>query len=393
MSDYFDRVVERQKSNSIKWGAPHKNLQPDEVAAHPLPMWVADMDFKSPPAVIEALERAVRDGIFGYPFRTASYEEAVCGWQNRRFGWQPKPEWLVQTPGVITALSMIIQTFTREGDAVLIQPPVYGHFFNDVQQNNRRVNEAPLTLNGTSYSFDPDAFESSITPETRLFILCNPHNPTGNVWSADDLRRMGEICLRHKILVVSDEIHQDLIFNPHAKHIPFASLGDEFAKNAIVCTAPSKSFNLAGLQCSNLFAADDKIRSQLQATLVRGGLNFVNALGAVACEAAYSQGEDWLEHLLRYIRGNHQHFASSIHQLFPQLRVLNTDALYLAWMDCRGMNMAAPELEKFMLTQGRVWFDRGSKFGWQGQGFMRVNLGCPRSTVDEAINRLKNALQ
>lgn len=393
VTNTFDCIIDRRETNSIKWGAPYKNLEADEATADPLPMWVADTDFRSPPAVIDALEKAIRDGIFGYPFRTESYEEAVCGWQQRRFGWNARPEWLLQTPGVITALNMIVQTFTRAGDAVLIQPPVYGHFFNDVHENGRRVIEAPLTLNEASYSFDADIFEASITPDTKLFILCNPHNPTGNVWSEDNLRQMGEICLRHNILIVSDEIHQDLIFNPRVKHIPFASLGDEFARNSIVCTAPSKTFNIAGLQCSNLFIANEKIRSELQRTLVRAGLNFVNSLGAVACEAAYKHGETWLAELLSYLRGNHQHFSSSIHQLFPQLRVFETDALYLAWMDCRSLNMAAPELEKFMLTRAHLWFDRGSKFGTQGHGFMRVNLGCPRSTIDEAISRLKGALQ
>lgn len=392
MATDFDLEIDRRHSSSIKWAAPHRNLSADEAAADPLPMWVADMDFRSPPQVLEALEKAIRDGVFGYPFRTESYEEAVCGWQNKRFGWQPEPAWLVQTPGVVTALNVIIQTFSRPGDAVLVQPPVYGHFFNDALENGRQVVEAPLKLEDASYSFDADSFEAAITPETKLFILCNPHNPTGNVWSEADLRRMGEICLRHGVLVVSDEIHQDMIFNPHRKHIPFASLGDEFAENSIVCTAPSKTFNIAGLQCSNLFIANEKIRGELQRALVRGGLNFVNMLGAVACEAAYRDGEPWLEDLLGYIRENHRHFAAGIHQTFPKLRVFETDALYLAWMDCRDLGMPAPELEKFMLTRARVWFDRGSKFGRQGHGFMRVNLGCPRVRIDEAIDRMKTAL-
>lgn len=392
MSADFDTAIDRRYSNSIKWGAPHKNLQPEEAAADPLPMWVADMDFRSPPCVIEALDKAVQDGIFGYPFRTESYEEAICGWQKQRFGWDAKPEWLVQTPGVVTALNMLVQSFSKPGDAVLIQPPVYSHFFNDVLENGRRIVEAPLQLNAASYSFDAENFEAAITPDMKLFILCNPHNPTGNVWSEADLRQMGEICLRHNILVVADEIHEDLIFNPRVKHIPFASLGDEFAQNSVVCTAPSKTFNIAGLQCSNLFIANAKIRAEFQRVLNRAGLNFVNNLGAVACEAAYRRGESWLDALLAYVRGNHQYFASSVHQLFPKLRVFDTDALYLAWMDCRKLGMPQPELEKFMLTEARVWFDRGSKFGTQGYGFMRVNLGCSRSTIDEALARMKATL-
>jgi cystathionine beta-lyase len=393
LTTYFDLELDRRHSSSIKWAAPGRNLSADEAAADPLPMWVADMDFRSPPPVIEALDKAIRDGIFGYSFRTHGYEEAVCGWQKKRFGWDAKPQWLVQMPSVVTGLNLIIRVFSRAGDAILVQPPVYGHFFNDAVENGRQVVEAPLQLDerSRSYSFDADAFEAAITPKTKIFLLCNPHNPTGNVWQEADLRRMGEICLRHNILVVSDEIHQDLVFSPNRKHVPFASLGEEFADNSIVCTAPSKTFNLAGLKCSNLFIANEKRRGEVQRALVRGGMSFVNMLGAVACEAAYRDGEPWLDELLAYIRENHRHFAASVHQAIPALRVFGTDALYLAWMDCRGLGMSSPDLEKFLLTKARVWFDRGSKFGRQGDGFMRVNLGCPRSRVDEAVERMKAA--
>lgn len=367
-------------------------LSAEEAAAEPLPMWVADMDFRAPEPVVAALEKAVRDGIFGYTFRTPAYEEAVCGWQRRRFGWDAKPEWLVQTQSVVTALTLILKTFSSPGDSVLIQPPVYGRFFVDIAENGRHIVEAPLGLHDGSYSFDADAFEAAITPKTKIFFLCNPQNPTGTVWSAADLRRMGEICLRHNILVVADEIHEDLIFNPDRKHIPFASLDEELARNSIVCTAPSKTFNLAGMKCSNVFIVDDKIRGEFQRELARDGLSFVNMMGAVACEAAYRDGEPWLTELLAYIRENHRHFAAGVHANMPKLRVVETDALYLAWLDCRSLMMEAPDLESFMLTKARVWFDRGSKFGRQGRGFMRVNLACPRSRVDDAIERMKKAL-
>lgn len=392
LTTHFDLEFDRRQTSSTKW-APHRNLAADEAAADPLPMWVADMDFRAPPPVIEALEKAVRDGIFGYTFRTDSYEEAVCGWQKKRFGWDAQPQWLVQIPSVVTGLTLILKTFSNPGDGVLVQPPVYGRFFIDVVENGRHIVEAPLQLDESSgsYSFDADAFEAAITPKTRIFFLCNPHNPTGNIWSEADLRRMGEICLRHNILVVADEIHQDLVFNPRRKHIPFASLGDVFAENSIVCTAPSKTFNLAGLKCSNMFIVNERRRKDVQNALARGGMSFVNALGAVACEAAYRDGEPWLDGLLAYIRENQRHFAAAVHQAIPALRVFKTDALYLAWMDCRGLDMPTPKLEKFMLTKARVWFDRGLKFGKQGEGFMRVNLGCPRSRVDEAVERMNAA--
>ncbi|GAA0606151.1 MalY/PatB family protein [Paenochrobactrum glaciei] len=388
----FDKVINRRNSNSVKWASAYKNLAREEAAAEPLPMWVADMDFRSPEAVTQALQKAVRDEIFGYPLRSDSYDEAICGWQKRRFGWDVKPEWLVQTPGVVTALNKLIQTFSNEGDAVLVQPPVYGHFFSTVRGNGRQMIEAPLCEQERSYSFDPDRFEAAITPNTKIFILCNPHNPTGNVWSESDLRRMGEICLAHNILVISDEVHQDLILNKQVKHIPFASLAEEFAQISVTCTAPSKTFNMAGMQCSNLFIANPKIREEFKQALERDGLNFVNTLGSIACEAAYRHGEEWLDDLLGYIRGNQQHFSSAVEEHFPQLKVFKSDALYLAWMDCRGLGLDIDALDKFLLTKARVWFDRGPKFGSQGHGFMRVNLGCPRATVDEALARMKSAL-
>lgn len=392
MTLQFDQEIDRRLTNSIKWAAPLRSLSAEEAASDPLPMWVADMDFRAPATVIQALEKAIRDGIFGYSFRTPGYEEAVCSWQKRRFGWDAKAEWLVQTQSVVTALTLIVKTFSSPGDSILVQPPVYGRFFIDVAENGRQIVEASLSLNKGSYSFDADAFEAAITPKTKIFFLCNPQNPTGNIWSEVDLRRMGEICLRHNILIVADEIHQDLIFNPDRKHIPFASLDEELAKNSIVCTAPSKTFNLAGLKCANVFIVDERMRSEFQRSLARDGLSFVNMLGAVACEAAYRDGEPWLTEMLAYIRENHRHFAAGVHANIRELRVLDTDALYLAWLDCRGLSMAAPDLETFMLTKARVWFDRGSKFGRQGQGFMRVNLACPRSRVDDAMERMKKAL-
>ncbi len=388
----FDSLIDRRRGYSSKWAFPELNLTPDECAADPLPMWVADMDFKSPQPVIDALKAAAEDGMFGYARYTADYIDAVCGWQSRRFGWTIEPGWIVQTPGVVTAMNVAIQAFSRPGDGILVQMPVYGHFHTDPAMNGRHVVNAPLILDGDGYRFDPATFEAAISPRTRLFILSNPHNPTGNTWSEDELRAMGEICARHGILVVADEIHQDLVFDKTARHIPFANLGKAFADNCIVCTAPSKTFNIAGLQCSNIFVPNARLRAEFIAQLNRNGIATVNLLGMVACEAAYRHGEPWLEALLAYIRGNQEHFAAEIRRSVPRLKVFQTKALYLAWMDCRGLGMEQDELEKFMLTRAHLWFDRGLKFGPEGRGFLRVNLGCPRVLVDEAIARLKATL-
>ncbi len=389
----FDEIIDRKASNSMKWGAARAMLTPDAAAADPLPMWVADMDFRAPPPVIEALAEAVREGVFGYPAgATDSYVQAVTGWQRRRFGWEVAPDWVVQVSGIITAIKTVVQAFTAPGDSVLIQPPVYAHFRDDVALNGRFPVGAPLVREGDRYRYDPAVFEAAIRPDTKLFILSNPHNPTGNVWTADELRSMGEICARHGVPVVSDEIHQDLIVNPACRHIPFASLGEGFAQNSITCTAPSKTFNLPGLQSANLFIPNRRMREEFLRQYDRNMFPLVNVLGMVAAEAAYRHGEPWLEALLAYIRANHAHFADAVNGSNSGLRVLPADSLYLAWMDCRALGMDAEALHRFLLTEARLWLDQGQKFGPEGHGYMRVNLGCPRATVDEAIRRLTGAV-
>ncbi|MFE6287452.1 MalY/PatB family protein [Streptomyces sp. NPDC057877] len=390
----FDTVVDRRNSNSLKWAYAPQLLTADEAAADPLPMWVADTDFRAPQAVLDALHRAVDHGVFGYPGgATDSYVDAVTGWQARRFGWEVRREWVMQTAGIITTLKTAVQAFSSPGDSVLIQPPVYVHFHEDVLLNGRHLAYAPLQRTDDGYAFDARAFEAAIRPDTKLFVLSHPHNPTGNVWTEDELRTMGEICARHGVLVISDEIHQDLVVNPARQHIPFASLGEDFARNSITCTAPSKTFNLPGLQSANVFVPDPRLRAELARQYDRNLFPLVNVLGMVAAEAAYTHGEPWLEELLPYLRGNHAHFARSVNSATSRVRVLAADSLYLAWMDCRGLGMDAEPLDKFMLTKARLWLDRGQKFGTEGHGYMRVNLGCPRSTVDEAVSRLVTAVE
>jgi cystathionine beta-lyase len=392
-SSIFDEVVDRKPSNSMKWSYAKELLGPEEAAADPLPMWVADTDFKAPQAVIDALHEAVDHGIFGYAGGAKdSYLDAVIAWQARRFHWEVPREWVLQTAGVLTTLKTAVQAFSAPGDSVLIQPPVYAHFHDDVLLNGRHLAYAPLERTEDGYRFDARTFEAAIRPDTKLFILSHPHNPTGNVWSEDELTTMGEICARHDVLVISDEIHQDLVVNPAKEHVPFASLGQEFAQNSITCTAPSKTFNLPGLQSANVFVPNRRLREELARQYERNLFPFVNVLGMVAAEAAYTHGEPWLEEMLDYLRGNHEHFAQAVNGATPKLRVLAADSLYLAWMDCRGLGMDAEALDRFMLTRARLWLDKGQKFGIEGRGYMRVNLGCPRSTVDEAIRRLTDAV-
>ncbi|MFV0316698.1 MAG: MalY/PatB family protein [Microthrixaceae bacterium] len=388
----FDEVIDRRGTNSTKWDGAVEALTAEQAAADPLPMWVADMDFRAPPAVIDAIEQVARHGVFGYPAGAAeSYLEAVTGWQQRRFGWQVRPEWVVPSAGILTAIKTVIQAFTAPEDSVLVLSPVYGHFYSAIELNSRIPIGAGLIRVGDGYCYDPTAFEESILADTKLFILCNPHNPTGNVWSADELASMGEICARHGVLVLADEVHQDLILNPGLRHVPFASLGESFAVNSITCTAASKTFNLAGMQCANVFIADSGLREGFLRQYDRNASTLVNNLGMAATQAAYTHGEPWLTDLLGYLRGNHRHFAQEVAKLDCGLHVLPTDSLYLAWMDCRGLGMDPGELMNFMLTKARLWLDDGRKFGPEGHGYMRVNLGCPRATIDEALERLSAA--
>ncbi|MGN6668917.1 MAG: MalY/PatB family protein, partial [Trinickia sp.] len=372
----FDQVPDRQHSNSMKWAVAEQFLSPDEFEAKPLPMWVADMDFRAPRPVIDALHEAVEHGIFGYPGgATQRYVDAVVDWQSRRFGWEVSKQWVMQTCGIITTLKTAVQAFSAPGDSVLIQPPVYAHFHNDVLMNGRQLAFAPLERTETGYRFNEKTFEAAIRDNTKLFILSHPHNPTGNVWSEGELRAMGEICLRHGVLVISDEIHQDLIVNPAKKHIPFASLDERFAQNSITCTAPSKTFNLPGLQSANVFIPNRRLRDELARQYDRNMFPLVNTLGMVAAEAAYAHGEPWLEELLVYLRSNHARFRQAVSEMTSKIRVLPADSLYLAWMDCRALEMDAAALDKFMLTRARLWLDKGQKFGVEGRGYMRVNLG------------------
>lgn len=389
----FDTVVDRSRSNSIKWGAPGASLTPEQAAADPLPMWIADMDFKSPPAVIDALHEAVSHGVYGYPIgATKSYLDAVTGWQRDRFGWDVCNDWVVPIASVIAALKTIVQAFSRPGDSVLIQPPVYVHFHHDVAINGRCVVTAPLQYDGSRYRFDARQFEAAIRDDTKIFILSNPHNPTGNVWSEEDLRAMGEICLRHGVLVIADEIHCDFVFAKGQKHTPFASLDPRFALNSITCVSASKTFNLAGLQCGNMLIPDRTKRAEIVRTVERNYNTRVNLLGMVATEAAFTYGRPWVDAMVGYVAENQRHFAERINALDMGVKVIGMDSLYLAWMDCRALGMTPAELENFMLVKGRIWLDKGPKFGVEGHGFMRANLGCSRRTVDQAIDSIAAAL-
>jgi cystathionine beta-lyase len=374
----FDQPIDRRATSSLKWALGKGWLTPAQAAADPLPMWIADMDFRVAPAIQAALRAEVEHGVFGYGGTTDAYRDAVVTWQAERFGWRPEPGWIVQAPGIVTALSTAIQAFTAPGDHVLVQPPVYFHFQHDVVANGRRVAEAPLTLDGDRYRFDPERFEAAITPTTTLFLLCHPHNPTGNVWTPAELREMAGICARHGVRIVSDEVHQDLVFGGDTPHAPLAAvLDEELARTVITCGSPSKSFNLAGLACAHVIIADDAARATFRAQSERNGIYFVNTLGTAAATAAYRAGGPWLDAMLAYVTENQRRFAAGVATLGTPLRVLPTDALYLAWLDARGLGLPPAELHDRLLRRARLWLEPGDKFGTGGEGYLRVNLACP----------------
>jgi len=389
----FNEPVDRRRTGSMKWDGASLRLTPQQAAADPLPMWVADMDFRVAEPIVQALQRRIAHGVFGYTDVPGSMVEAVLRWQEERYAWRAQARWLLHSPGVVNALDMAIQTFTRPGEHVMMLSPVYIHFHHDVIINGRRAIQVPLVLQPDGrYRFDAEAFEAAIVPGTRLFILSNPHNPTGNVWTREELAQMGSICLRHGIIVVSDEIHQDLVFGEGEAHHAYGRLDDELVQNAIICTAPSKTFNLAGLQCANLFIPNDRLRADYRAAAERCGLGRPNQMGIAACEAAYSQCGDWADQMLRHVKDNQAYFRAEAEARRLPVRVSPMSSLYLAWLDFRELGMEADALHDFLLREARLWLDPGTKFGAGGAGFMRINLGCPRQTVELALDRLAQAL-
>lgn len=381
----FDQIIDRRNTNCVKYDFNKRFGKPENI----IPLWIADMDFKSPPAVSEALKKICDRGVYGYSEPTDTYFLALKNWFSRRFDWTPQPEWLLTTPGVVHALSTAIQALTHVGEAVLIQPPVYPPFAATIESCNRKLVTSPLVLNQNRYEMDYQDFEQKIiNHDVKLFILCSPHNPVGRVWSKEELTRIGNICVKHHVYVVSDEIHADFVF-PGNKHFIFASVKPEFADLSIICTAPSKTFNLAGLQTSNIFIPNPEIRSKFHKLLVESNhLEAPNIFGITACQTAYESGEDWLEELLIYLKENFDFVQQFLAEKLPQIKLISPDGCYLAWLDCRALNLTLQEMEELFTVKAGVWLNDGSAFGKEGIGFQRVNIACPRSVLHQAFNQI-----
>lgn len=384
----FDTVPNRRGTNCFKYDFAREMGMPEDV----LPLWVADMDFPTAPAVLERLHALAEHGIFGYTGVKDAYFSAVHNWYAQRFGWETQRSWLVTTPGVVFAIAIAIRAFTQKGDAILIQQPVYYPFANKVTENDRQLVVNPLVLKNGRYEMDFADMERKIVDyHVKMLLLCSPHNPVGRVWTKEELLRVGEICQKHGVLVVSDEIHADFTYAGHT-HRVFASVKSEFADFTITCTAPSKTFNLAGLQNSNIFIPNRQLRHAYKKELSACGCGGTNCMGMAACQAAYEAGADWLEQLKQYLAGNLAYIRQFLREKLPDIALIKPDGTYLVWLDLRKLGLTEQQQRQLIVQDAKLWLDTGTLFGQGGEGFERINIACPRTTIEQAMQRLEHAV-
>ncbi|GAQ16249.1 cystathionine beta-lyase PatB [Oceanobacillus picturae] len=384
----FDILHDRKNTRSVKWDMLQPVFQTEDV----LPMWVADMDFMAPEEVNQAIIDRAKHGIYGYTIVDQAVKGSIESWLKERHDWQIDQGWLSFSPGVVTSLHMAIQAFTEVGDKVLIQTPVYTPFYKVVESHDRQVVKNPLLYKENTYQIDFANFEEKLQDGVKAFILCSPHNPVGRVWSKEELTKMAELCVKHDVLIISDEIHGDLVF-PGNKHIPIASLSEEIAHQTITCMAPSKTFNLAGLQASYVVTPDKQMRKTLEEHFNKQGAHMLNIMGNTALEAAYLHGGPWLDELLQVLYENKTYVKKMFAEHASDLEVLDSQGTYLLWIDCTKLGMDEKELKKFMIEKAKVGLNTGIEYGDEGKHFMRMNIGCPKATVEEGVQRIIQAIQ
>ena len=384
----FDQVFDRHNTNCCKFDLAVKNGYPEDV----LPLWVADMDFQAPECVREALHKAVDFGIFGYSFLGDGYFGAVRNWFKNRFDWEVERDWLITTPGVVFALSAAVRAVTEPGDAVLVQPPVYYPFYRVINNNGRTLVQSPMIYENGRYRMDFEDFERKIVEnDVKLYILCSPHNPVCRVWTPDELQTLAAICKKHGVTIISDEIHCDFAFPEHP-HTPFVKACPDMMDSTIICTAPSKTFNLAGLQVSNIFVPGEELRAKLKHEMEVISYDSPNMLGCVACQAAYEQGSDWLDACKAYMRDNLEYVREFLAQHLPKIRLVEPEGTYFAWLDCTELGMTKEELDDVIINKAKLWLDSGAIFGESAALFQRVVLACPRETLEQAMQNLAKAI-
>ena len=384
----FDRIVDRRNTDCLKYDFAVQRGRPKDV----LPFWVADMDFSIAQEIEDALVKRCQHGIFGYSEATDGYFAALQNWYLKHFNWQVQRPWLIKTPGVVFALAMAVKAFTEPGDGVLVQQPVYYPFTEVIRDNDREVVNAPLALVNGHYEIDfADLEQKLANPKVKLMFLCSPHNPVGRVWTKEELLKVGDLCLKYNVITVSDEIHSDFVWDDNV-HTPFATLGEEYQQNCIVCTAPSKTFNLAGLQVSNIFIPNQKLRRAFRKQIDAAGYSQLNTLGLVACQAAYTYGEEWLTQVKAYIRSNITFVDDYLKQNLPQIKMLPIEGTYLVWLDCSALGMTADEREQWLWHEAKLWLHGGGIFGVEGEPYERINVACPRATLLKGLEQLKAAV-
>ena len=385
----FDKVYNRRNTKSLKYDFAKIRNKPEDV----LPLWVADMDFKTSSYVEDALAELARHGIFGYSEVETPYFEAIKGWMEKHHNWEPEEDWLIKTPGIVFALAMAVKAYTSEGDGVLIMTPVYYPFFEVIEDNKRRVISNELIMgNDKRYHIDFEDFEDKIIKENvKLFLLCNPHNPGARVWTKEELTRLGDICIKHDVIVVSDEIHQDFVFG-EAKHIVFADIKKKFQSITITCTSPTKTFNLAGTQVSNIFIADKKLRYAFKKQVDAAGYSQCNVMGLVAGEAAYLYGEEWFEAVKAYIWENIKFIQTYVDNNLKGVTMTKQEGTYLVWLDFNKTDIPPEEVDRRILYEAKLWLDSGAIFGKAGEGYQRINAACPRSILEDALDRIRRVI-
>lgn len=385
----FDRLIDRKNTCCLKYDFAVEKGKPSDV----LPLWVADMDLSTPPEVIEAIKERAEHGIFGYSMPKSEYFNAVADWFKVRHGWNADPEKFICTPGVVFAICTLIRAVTEVGDAVIICQPVYYPFATSVENNRRKLVVSELLYKDGKYSVDFADFEKKIVEnKVKAFILCSPHNPVGRVWTREELEKMGDICLKHGVFVISDEIHADFTQEGH-RHLVFPTVKKEFEKTCAVCTSPSKSFNLAGLQISNIYIPDLAVRKKFEDELDMVGYWEPTVFGMTACVAAYTKGGKWLDALKEYLNENLAFVRNYLKDNLPKVKLVEPEGTYLIWLDCRALGLSDGQLQERVEQRGKLWLDDGYIFGMGGSGFERINIACPLATLKAALERLKEALE
>jgi len=378
----FDEIVQRRGSNSYKWDTAKE----EDV----LPMWVADMDFRTATSVIEALRQRVEHGVFGYTKVPQAYYDATISWSQRRHNFTIDKDWILFTSGVVPALSAIIKALTVPGDKVLVQTPVYNCFFSSIRNDECEMTTNELVYKNGTYTINFDDLEQKVAdPKVKLMLLCNPHNPVGRVWTKEELQRIGEICLKNDVIVVSDEIHCDLVYDGYT-HIPFASISEEFLQNSVTCIAPTKTFNLAGIQVANIIAADEEIRKKIDKALNVNEVCEINAFAVEALIAAYNEGEDWLEELKEYLYRNYTLLTEFFKKYLPHLPVIKLEATYLVWIDCSALGLSSKEVAENLLLKENLWTNEGTMYGKSGEGFIRINIATQRERLIRGLEKIRN---